>query len=275
MPKQLQPSYADRPKSSRSLLALLLVLAVSGWLLDESQNQALFLFLNKLFSLIQDVIWINLTNLGSTMAGAALLCLLLIKRPQLVFHIVITGLLCTLAIYGLKHSLDIIRPHLALNRDLFHFIETDITSPARPSGHSATAFFIAGTLYASHKMTALRVAVLLLASLIALSRIAIGVHWPLDLIWGAFVGLAMGYTGAYLTLTISPRACAKKRDDQDASDDHRGLYIRVAGLSLCALITGVLIAKPLPYPEDNLISLILIYGSLTVSSLGIAFRQKK
>lgn len=261
--KSPELNSANTGNANRSIFLLLLALALTGLLISEELNQSLFLALNTLLSQLPGTLWINITNLGSTLAGAALVCLLLPRRPYLVLHIVISGLLCTLVIYGFKHSLDVIRPHLVLDRTLFHFIETNITSPARPSGHTATGFFIAGSAWGFLNSAIARISILLLALLIGLSRVAIGVHWPLDLIWGAFIGLAMGYGGAMAIYFLSGKGKVV------TGKDTLGMkaYINLS-LGVICFIAAYFIFKPLPYDGENIPSYLTIYAALGISVLG-------
>jgi len=61
-----------------------------------------------------------------------------------------------------------------------------------PSGHAATAFAAAGVVALLHPR--LRAPALALAALVALSRLYLGVHYPLDVLAGAALGLAIAWT---------------------------------------------------------------------------------
>lgn len=64
-------------------------------------------------------------------------------------------------------------------------------TPSFPSGHAASAF--AGAWSLSRIWPAGRVAWFLLAALIAISRVYLGVHFPLDVLAGALVGCACAW----------------------------------------------------------------------------------
>ena len=74
-----------------------------------------------------------------------------------------------------------------------------------PSGHASTAFAAAGVVAALHP--GLRAGVLSLAALIALSRVYLGVHYPLDVLAGAALGIAIAAVviGLARRLGLTPR----------------------------------------------------------------------
>ncbi len=75
-----------------------------------------------------------------------------------------------------------------------------------PSGHAATSFAAATVLAWSDRRVA--VPVYLLAAAIAWSRVYVGVHYPLDILGGALLGLAVATALLRLAVVLrrSPRA---------------------------------------------------------------------
>jgi undecaprenyl-diphosphatase len=81
----------------------------------------------------------------------------------------------------------------------------DPHSGAFPSGHSATSFACATVLAFAWPRAAPAFAVL--AAAIAFSRVYVGVHWPLDVIAGAALGVAI----ALLLLVVGRRQSWPRR----------------------------------------------------------------
>ena len=70
------------------------------------------------------------------------------------------------------------------------------TDASFPSGHTAASFAAAGALRAAGSR--LWLPSLVLAALIAFSRLYLYVHWPSDVLCGAVLGWALGYAARWL-----------------------------------------------------------------------------
>jgi undecaprenyl-diphosphatase len=111
-------------------------------------------------------------------------------------------LLANVAVYLLKIIVAEPRPFNVLpNVDLL-VSESEIYS--FPSGHSASSFavmIVIGLKYRLHikgKTYRLLYPLLAFASLIAFSRVYIGVHYPLDVVFGAIVGILSALVVIYI-----------------------------------------------------------------------------
>lgn len=83
------------------------------------------------------------------------------------------------------------RPRPFLLLDIDPIIHVSVASKSFPSDHAALAFFVAYLL--SHHQKKWTPAVYILASIVAIGRVAVGVHYPLDVLAGAVVGIGFGY----------------------------------------------------------------------------------
>lgn len=172
------------------------------------QQSEAFLGMNQALSAISLTIWSELTMLGDALVLIPILALLLLKRPRAWVAIVYAAPMAGLVTYVLKKLFEAPRPGAMLDPSLFHFVGSPLTGHnSFPSGHTATAFVfifaVLCSLYPSPKRYHHRAIVVVgigLAVLVGLSRVAIGVHWPLDIVLGAGIGTAAAFIGARLAV---------------------------------------------------------------------------
>jgi membrane-associated phospholipid phosphatase len=169
------------------------VLWLGGW------NETLFLALNHLTSLGAHPLWAGLTILGDTLVALSLLGLFAGRRPDIVWAALIAALFAVLWVHGLKPLFDTPRPAAVLDPGQITIIGRTLTATAFPSGHSATAFTLAGTIILLRGVSMpWALLLLLMAILAALSRVMVGAHWPLDILGGMLGGWLAAVIGVWL-----------------------------------------------------------------------------
>lgn len=165
----------------------LLALFGIALLLISDKNIALFVFLNTHLSVLGDTFWSHATVLGDTTIALLLIMPLLVRKPQWSMQFLFAAVFATLYAHGMKELFSSLRPPAVLSAEQFHLIGFALKNNSFPSGHTTTIFLLAGWLCMAVLSGWRRIAVLLLALLVGLSRIACGVHWPLDVL-GAIAG---------------------------------------------------------------------------------------
>jgi undecaprenyl-diphosphatase len=137
-----------------------------------------------------DDVFVGLSRVGSQ--GAIWLLIAIVaalywRRPAILVYVVLADLIAGVSGALLRQAIGRERPPLRFPdpRPLVHVPG----SGSFPSGHAATSFACAATLAWLTPLSP--VALYTLAALIALSRVYVGVHYPLDVIAGAALGLAV------------------------------------------------------------------------------------
>jgi len=174
--------YWDLPLAALAGMAAILLLAA---------NQPLFLGFNRFSVYTGDSFWAHVTILGDTLIALALLLPLARRWPELAWTGLLAGLLATLLVQGFKDLLPMPRPASILPLDQFHVVGRAFLNGSFPSGHTTTAFTFVGVIIlwlSASWRSRLAIPLLLYAGLIGLSRIAVGAHWPLDVLGGIVAG---------------------------------------------------------------------------------------
>ena len=99
------------------------------------------------------------------------------------------------AVALLKDAFD--RPRPALVDPSLDPVVGTPGSPSFPSGHAATAFAVAAVVAVRHPR--LKWPLVGIAALVAISRVYLGVHFWVDVIAGAALGICVGLLAAWLT----------------------------------------------------------------------------
>jgi undecaprenyl-diphosphatase len=78
-----------------------------------------------------------------------------------------------------------------------------------PSGHTVTIFTLAGILIFSFRSLSARIGLILVATLVGISRIAVGVHWPADVLAGGALGIICATAAVYIVSRLGWKSARK------------------------------------------------------------------
>lgn len=249
-PQPASPPTLPPPIASPALwLGMLLCLAATlAWVEAQALNQPLMITLNAWLvgqpaagQPVQALLaagWSGITVMGLGLSMFLFFGLLAARRPDWMAGYLMCLLVGGLLVHLIKHAIDAPRPAAVLGADALHVIGEVLRKRSMPSGHSASGFAFAAVLLltpgAARTRHALLMPVLLWASLIALSRIAVGAHWPLDVLVGSVLGWLFGGISVVLARTLGlTRWCASRTGQWVLA-----LAWLLAGLAMCQQNTG-------------------------------------
>ena len=171
---------------------------------DMELDNELFLWINGALSgEVATALFANITRLGNGLILAIIILpsLYFFDRPRFRRHAL--GMLVAVALSGLvvnllKVAVDRPRPSEYF-ADLAQEVHVPLGTPpdrSFPSGHTQTAF--GAGVYLSLMYPYASPLFLLMAALVGLSRIALGVHFPLDVLVGAVFGASFSIGGYWI-----------------------------------------------------------------------------
>lgn len=176
------------------LFALLALVALYGL----GDNVPVFYFMNRLMAYADDSVWIHLSLLGDGQLVVIFMLPFLGRRPDIVWQFVLAIILAGIFVHGMKEIFSALRPPASLLADSFHLIGPALRNNAFPSGHTTAAFVLAGLVCLQRLHAGIKISMILLAVFIGFSRIASGVHWPLDVLGAAFGGWMVAIGAVWL-----------------------------------------------------------------------------
>jgi membrane-associated phospholipid phosphatase len=139
------------------------------------------------------------------------------------------------------------RPAAEIDNTLVRIVGETLHTVSMPSGHTTTAFAVACAIFLALGARQQRRHwwLLVLAAGVGLSRIAVGAHWPGDVVVGACLGLLSGLLAQWLL------GCIPARHLQIQSPATRVLAL------LVGVAAWVLVTEPQDFPQTAGLQLVL------------------
>lgn len=212
-PVPLDPSLSPAPVAAPWVWALplgLLLLGAPLWL--HWWEPQMFLAINQGSSVVSPFVWTAWSLLGNAWGVLGVTAPLLVwGRRYLWAWLCAAPFAIVFARVG-KAVIEHPRPAAVVDNTLMHMVGEPLHNVSMPSGHTLTAFAVAAGLYfALPQARRWRQAWLwLLAAGAGWSRMAVGAHWPGDVVVGAALGLLSGLLGQHLLARV-PAAWLRAR----------------------------------------------------------------
>jgi len=171
-------------------------LALLVWVELAGQDESVFRFFNQLPRFTGPLLWANVTILGDGLVCAVLFLPWIRRHPERVWGGILGALAMFLILRLFKGTWSLPRPPAVLPQETLTVIGPGLRRGSFPSGHTATAFLFVGIWALSSRSRVVSLGILLPGIVVGISRMAVGVHWPSDVLAGA----ALGWTTAWLGL---------------------------------------------------------------------------
>lgn len=164
-------------------------------------DTAAFLAVNAWAQAFGERPWMSVTVLGDAAVLMTLFLPWVMRRPEVAWKLALAGLFVILATHGLKPLFLSLRPPAVLDPSVFRVIGPAHRLGSFPSGHTMAAFAYAGVMVLAVRSRWLGSVAVFAALGVGISRIAVGVHWPIDVAAGA----ALGWLSAALAVYVGER----------------------------------------------------------------------
>lgn len=194
-----QALHARNPLFDASMLGLGLLFAMALGALGLSGDWYNGFIPAQLISkVLPAALWESLTTLGDGRIQLALMLPFCLRYPRVFWALFLGSIMAALISRGFKFWVPLPRPAAVLDASQITIIGARLTAHSFPSGHTVSAFsFIVAWVALLGWWRALPIVAF--AALAGFSRIAVGAHWPVDVLAGALIGIAGGWAGLRLS----------------------------------------------------------------------------
>lgn len=184
-------------------------LSMEGTFIDTyiTSQKDIFLKLNKILSIYPNLAY-NITYLGDAVVLFPFIFIFLFIAPKLWEAILTSSLFTLITSAILKLIFEVPRPAAVIDMKTFTIMgRPNILHTSLPSGHSMTAFMVISILLYAFmpKKTSNKILwstlLILIGLTIGFSRVAVGAHYPVDVI----IGCVLGYIMAIIGIRISTK----------------------------------------------------------------------
>jgi len=166
----------------------------------------LFLRLNFILSRFPQL-QLNLTQLGDVLISFTFVSIFIVYAPK-IWKVLLTSSIISLIVTALLKKLFAVpRPAAMLDADSFVIIGRTLTgNNSLPSGHSISTFIVITVLLIAFmpksKSRRITWSLLMISAglIIALSRVGVGAHYPLDVVTGSAIGYILAVAGVLINL---------------------------------------------------------------------------
>ena len=176
----------------------------------ELDGKILLWIQNNLRSDVMNTIEKFITNFGGFIAAAMVLMIIIPKTRRLGIMTFAANFMADMLANGvLKKLVERVRPYEVVE-GLTSVIGA-MSSTSFPSGHSACSFAIATVIFLETKKK-VGIPALILAAMIASSRLYLGVHYPTDVLAGITVGVLNGCFTSFVYHRFIEKKIGKKKE---------------------------------------------------------------
>jgi membrane-associated phospholipid phosphatase len=230
MSQLFSTSESSRATNSPLILLAALIILIGIFIPVFIFDNSLFLWMNGLHYPFTDPVWLALTTLGDGLLLAIILGAFLLVNPRVTVMGLLVMMLSSLVVHLVKAAYPTLRPAELLQS--VHVVGPLLRSGSFPSGHAAASMSagLAIAYFCSSRM--IGAIVIAIASLISLSRIFVGAHFPADVLGGMICAL-----GVFLIFRLTAL-----RTLEAHVPEHPSLSRRRFRVGLCFEVLAVLFA---------------------------------